>query len=58
MKTTAITVGSTVKVIGAGPYRFMHGVVTGLDGYGLAIVALVEAEGTHLTISLAKLEAE
>ncbi len=58
MKTTAITVGSKVLVVGAGPYRFMHGVVTDLDGYGSAVIALVEAAGNHLFISLEKLEAE
>jgi len=55
--TTEITVGSKVVIVGAGPYRGMHGVVTDVDAYGGAIVALEEAAGTHLATRRASLAA-
>jgi hypothetical protein len=57
MKTTQdIAVGSTVKVINAGPYRLMTGTVVGLNN-GQALVALIEAAGSTLCIRVLDLAA-
>lgn len=61
MKTTAIEVGSAVKVLpavrGCNHYAGMTGTVTEISKYGEVFVALNEAAGSTLYTRLDSLEA-